>query len=228
MQDLTFASQEFEGRAESLVNFSDDGEGDSISHGTHIAGTSKFARPRASVLQCLRFSTSANTKTVGGATYGVAKKVSLYSVRLGHGYEDRYDETGLSNVLKGMEFVADDSQTRHCPNGTVANLSWGVAPSRTVNDLAKGLLNAGVFIVVASGNEGENADTVSPASERSLCTVGATANNNSMASWSNYGSIVDILAPGVDILSASSESTNSSVSHPPEEHKSRCPEDTHE
>lgn len=148
----------------------------------------------------------------------MAKKVSLYSVRVGHGYEDYRDEALLSNVLKGMEFVANDSQTRHCPNGTVANMSWATPRSRTVNDLAKALLNAGVFVVVAAGNHQENADTVSPGSEPSLCTVGATDSNNRLAEWSNYGSIVDILAPGVDILSASSESTSGSVGHPPEEH----------
>lgn len=159
---------------------------------------------------------------VGGATYGVAKKVSLYSVKVGTGYELRRDEAMLSRVLRGMAFVAMDSQTRHCPNGTVANISWGVPRSPAVNDLAKALLSAGTFVAVAAGNDNETIDDLSPHTEPSLCTVGATDNSNGLADFSNYGPLVDILAPGIDILSASSESTTASVSYPSRDHCGDC------
>lgn len=147
----------------------------------------------------------------------MAKKVRLYSVKVGSGSESRHDETMLSKCLMGMAFAALDSRTRNCPNGTVANLSFGTWHSHAINDLAKALLSMGVFIAVASGNDGENADTLSPGSEPSLCTVGAMNSSNQMADFSNYGSVVDILAPGVDILSASSLNTTAVVGHPPRE-----------
>ncbi|KAK2607579.1 hypothetical protein N8I77_006242 [Diaporthe amygdali] len=181
--------EEFEGRAESLVNFAGGDDEDTFGHGTHVAGT------------------------IGGATYGVAKKVSLYSVKIGQGYETGLDdEIMTSNVIAGMQFVGNDTRTRHCPNGTVANLSFGLQHSRAVNDVAKSLLNIGVFVVVATGNEGRDAGFRSPANEPALCTVGATDKNNLLANFSNHGPVVDILAPGVDILSASIANTTASIS----------------
>lgn len=167
----------------------------------------------------------ANTISVGGATYGVAKKVRLYSVKvlrdpaLG-GSEIRSNQVRsrnaiFSSVLQGMEFVANDSQTRNCPNGTVANISWLLTFSQAANDLGKDLLNAGVFVAVGAGNNSTSVSRWSPASEPSLCTVGATDKNNYMADYSNHGPAVDILAPGVDILSAWNTSTTASVSHSP-------------
>lgn len=120
----------------------------------------------------------------------------------------------ISNAMMGMAFVANDSQTRHCPNGTVANMSFKTWQSRAMNDLAKDLLlNAGVFVVAAAGNGNHSASLISPASEPSLCTVGATDKYNHMASFSNHGPIVDILAPGVDVLSASFSNTTAWVGH---------------
>lgn len=59
----------------------------------------------------------------------------------------------------------------------------------------------GIFVAVAAGNDGANAANTSPASEPSVCTVGATDSNDAKPSFSNYGSILDIFAPGVNILS---------------------------
>lgn len=146
----------------------------------------------------------------------MAKKVSLYSVKISGWGESVEAES--ENVMMGMAFVANDSQTRQCPNGTVANISYGFPHSHGINDLALALLNVGVFVVVAAGNEatdGCNASDFSPSSEPGLCTVGATDKNNRMAYFSNPGSVVDILAPGVDVLSASPISTTASVGHPP-------------
>lgn len=173
----------------------------------------------------MEISNYANTISVGGATYGVAKKVRLYSVKvlpdpnLGsseiRSNQVRSHNAIFSDVLEGMAFVANDSQTRHCPNGAVASISWGISSSKAANDLAKDLLNAGVFVAVAAGNDGKTPERWSPSSEPSLCTVGATDKNNLMPSWSNHGPLVDILAPGVDILSASNESTSASVGYAP-------------
>lgn len=68
-------------------------------------------------------------------------------------------------------------------------------------------MSSGIFFAVAAGNDGEDARYSSPASEPSACTVGATSMNDTMTSWSNYGSLVDVLAPGANITSLSNDGT---------------------
>lgn len=171
--------------------------------------------------QCI--GTQANIKPVGGATYGVAKKVKLYSVKVMPSYQSESTQTRsnevrsngaiLSIAVKAMAFVANDSQTRHCPNGTVVNMSFETMVfQQAVNDMAEELLNAGVFVVAAAGNDNRDTNRVSPASEPRICTVGAMDNNNHIADFSNYGPLVDIMAPGVDILSAGVANTTAWVS----------------
>jgi subtilisin family serine protease len=164
---------EFEGRATWLANFADDDDTDGQGHGTHVAGT------------------------VGSVTYGVAKKTSLFAVKV-------LDSSGSgtnAGVIAGMEFVVDDAATQSCPNGVVVNMSLGGGASAAVNDAAASITSAGLFLAVAAGNSAADALTFSPASEPSACTVGATDETDSFASFSNFGSIVDVLAPGVDIES---------------------------
>jgi subtilisin family serine protease len=100
-----------------------------------------------------------------------------------------------------MNFVTSDAKTRSCPNGTVANMSLGGGSSSAINSAAKAMVSAGVFLAVAAGNDNTNAANSSPASEPSVCTVGATTSSDARASYSNYGSVVDIFAPGTNILS---------------------------
>jgi len=106
-----------------------------------------------------------------------------------------------SGVIAGINFVANDARTRSCPNGAVANMSLGGARSTAVNSAAANAVSAGVFMAVAAGNEGQDASNSSPASEPTVFTVGATDSSDRLASFSNYGTIVDILAPGVNVLS---------------------------
>ncbi|KAI0405357.1 subtilisin-like protease PR1K [Xylaria palmicola] len=164
---------EFEGRATFASNQVDSDDTDGNGHGTHVAGT------------------------IGSKTYGVAKKVSLYAVKvLGS------DGSGSnSGVIAGMDFVVSDAPSRDCPSGVVVNLSLGGGVSSAVNEAAAAVVSAGHFMAVAAGNEAEDASTSSPASEPSVCTVGATDNTDALSYYSNYGSLVDILAPGSDIES---------------------------
>ncbi|KAK4142714.1 cuticle-degrading protease [Dichotomopilus funicola] len=177
---------EFQGRATWLANFIDNNDSDGAGHGTHVSGT------------------------VGGVTYGVAKKTQLYAVKV-------LDSSGsgtVSSVLAGINFVAEDAATRtqtSCPNGAVANVSLGGGKSTAINDAAAAAVSAGVFFAVAAGNSDTDASTFSPASEPSVCTVGATDDADVRAYFSNYGSLVDVFAPGVDVLSSwpgSPDSTN--------------------
>ena len=113
-----------------------------------------------------------------------------------------------------MNFVATDAKTRSCPNGTVANMSLGGGYSASINSAAAGIVNAGVFLAVAAGNDNANAANYSPASAASACTVGATEKTDAKASYSNYGAVVDIQAPGTSILSTWIGSTTATVSPP--------------
>lgn len=100
-----------------------------------------------------------------------------------------------------MDFVVDDAPSQDCPNGVVVNMSLGGYFSSAVNQAAASITRAGHFLAVAAGNDGVDAEDFSPASESSACTVGATEENDSLATYSNVGALVDVLAPGSDILS---------------------------
>ncbi|KAK8877080.1 Cuticle-degrading protease [Apiospora arundinis] len=164
---------EFEGRAEWLANYADKKDEDGQGHGTHVAGT------------------------IGSKTYGVAKKTKLFAVKV-------LDSDGSgtnSQVIAGMDFVVSDSKGQKCPKGVVVNMSLGGTKSQAVNAAAADIVNAGIFLAVAAGNEAADASTSSPASEESACTVGATTKDDELAEYSNFGKLVDILAPGTDIKS---------------------------
>lgn len=111
-----------------------------------------------------------------------------------------------------MDFVATDSASADCPKGSVANMSLGGTKSDAVNEAAAALVKAGVFLAVAAGNESADAEDSSPASEPSVCTVGATDDADAMSDFSNFGAVVDIFAPGTDILSSWIGGTDESVS----------------
>jgi aqualysin 1 len=131
--------------------------------------------------------------TVGGSVYGVAKQVSLVPVRvLG------CDGSGsLSGVIAGVDWVA--SQT-HRP--AVANMSLGAGASTALDTAVNGAINAGITVVVAAGNSNVDACTASPARVPAAITVGATTSSDARASYSNFGTCLDVFAPGSAITSA--------------------------
>jgi hypothetical protein len=96
----------------------------------------------------------------------------------------------------------NDSGTRAgCTNGVVGSMSLGGGRSTAVNSATANAVTAGIFMVVAAGNEAQEASNTSPASEATAYTVGATDSFDRFAPFSNFGSAIDILAPGVAILS---------------------------
>ncbi|KAK3682937.1 peptidase S8/S53 domain-containing protein [Podospora appendiculata] len=172
---------QFEGRATWLANFAGDGKDtDGNGHGTHVSGT------------------------IGGVDYGVAKKTKLFAVKV----LNAGGSGTTAGVIAGIDFVASDAKTRSCPNGTVANMSLGGSRSTAMNTAAANLVKAGVFLAVAAGNSDDDSYYYSPASEPTVCTVGASDSTDVRAYFSNYGSLVDIFAPGVDVLSSWIGSTN--------------------
>ncbi|WP_257455091.1 S8 family peptidase [Archangium lipolyticum] len=141
--------------------------------------------------------------TVGSSTYGVAKGVSLHGVRV----LDCNGSGTNSGVIAGIDHV----RTNHI-KPAVANMSLGGGYSATVNTAVTNLANAGVFVAVAAGNDNANACNYSPASAPVVTTVAATTKTTARASYSNYGSCVDIYAPGSSITSTWSNGSTNTIS----------------
>ncbi|GAA2268057.1 hypothetical protein GCM10009853_021670 [Glycomyces scopariae] len=131
--------------------------------------------------------------TIGGTTYGLAKDVTVRPVRV-------LDDNGsgsYSAIIAGIDWVAQNAT-----GPAVANMSLGGGFSQALNDAIAAAVDSGVAFAIAAGNEGQDACNVSPGSEPSAITVGATDEGDAAASFSNFGECVDLLAPGVGITSA--------------------------
>lgn len=131
--------------------------------------------------------------TVGGSTYGVAKSALLRGVRVlncsGSG--------STSGVIAGVDWVR---QNHIAP--AVANMSLGGSASTALDNAVNNLSNAGVAIAVAAGNSNANACNSSPARAVNAITTGSTTTSDARSSFSNFGTCLDIFAPGSSILSA--------------------------
>jgi subtilisin family serine protease len=133
--------------------------------------------------------------TVGGSTYGVAKNVTLVAVRV-------LDSSGSgtnSGVISGVDWVTSDHQPGQ---PAVANMSLGGGVSTALDTAVTNSINDGVTYAVAAGNDNANACNSSPARVPSAITVGATTITDARASFSNFGTCVDIFAPGNNITSS--------------------------
>ena len=155
---------DFGGRAIWGTNFTGDGnDTDCNGHGTHVAGT------------------------VGSATYGVAKEVSLVAVKvLGCG-----GTAPWSVIISGIDWMIANKQLP-----AVANISIGGGLTVSVNEAVQRAVEAGIAVVVAAGNDSANACYTSPASTPEAITVGATTSSDTRASFSNWGACLDLFAPG--------------------------------
>ncbi|HYN84705.1 MAG TPA: S8 family peptidase [Pyrinomonadaceae bacterium] len=131
--------------------------------------------------------------TVGGSTYGVAKGVQLRAVRVlncsGSG--------STSNVIAGVDWV-----TRNRVLPAVANMSLGGGASAALDTAVQNSINAGVTYAVTAGGSNASACNYSPARVAAAITVGSTTSTDARSSFSNYGTCLDLFAPGSSILSA--------------------------
>jgi subtilisin family serine protease len=154
---------------------------DANGHGTHVASTA------------------------AGSFYGVAPLANLYAVKvLGD------DGSGTNaGVIAGVDRVTAAHSSGQSKR-TVANLSLGGGYSSALNDACDEAVDAGVVMVVAAGNEDDDACYSSPASAAKVISVGSTdvgvqgfnEQIDERSSFSNYGECVDIFAPGSDITAA--------------------------
>jgi subtilisin family serine protease len=161
---------EFGDRASSGYDFVDDeaDASDCHGHGTHVAGT------------------------VGSATYGVAKNVSLVAVRV----LNCQGSGSYSGVIAGINWVTANQAAL-----SVANMSLGGGFSQAVNDAVNASVTSGVVYAVSSGNSNTDACGQSPASAEKAITVNSSTSSDARSSFSNYGNCTDIFAPGSSITS---------------------------
>ncbi|MVN87073.1 S8 family serine peptidase [Deinococcus sp. HMF7620] len=131
--------------------------------------------------------------TVGSSTYGVAKGVTLVAVKV----LNCQGSGSNSGVIAGVNWAVSNKGSATA----VANMSLGGGFSQAVNDAVNSAASRNLVMVVAAGNENQNACNVSPASAANAITVGSTTRTDARSSFSNYGSCVDIFAPGSDITS---------------------------
>jgi subtilisin family serine protease len=137
--------------------------------------------------------------TIAGSTYGVAKQATIHGVKVLSDQGDGF----LSDVIDGMRWVFDNHR-----KPAVVSMSLGGEFSQTVNDAVAALFAVGITVVVGAGNDADDACNYSPASAATAVTVSASTRTDSLAEFSNFGSCVDLAAPGQSITSAWSTSDN--------------------
>lgn len=175
--------EEFEGRASCGFN-TIVGESceDLNGHGSHVSGT------------------------VAGNKFGVAKGANVIAIKV----LDKSGRGTVSKVVAGLDWMKGHLEESPAP--AVANLSLGLTRVSTTMDRAlTSAVEAGITVVVAAGNYGQDACSFSPGSNDITISVGAVTRGNIRARYSNTGECLDIFAPGSDIRSAGIESDQASV-----------------
>lgn len=157
------------------------------SHGTHCAGS------------------------VAGSRFGVAKGATVVSVQ-GLSCEG---SASISDVIAGIQWAVEDAASKGIA-APVISMSLGGGSSASEDAAVRAAVGRGVSVVASAGNDGESACNFSPARAPEAITVAASDGSDRFASFSNHGRCVDIIAPGVSILSAltSSDSASGTKSAP--------------
>ncbi|EAU82213.1 serine protease [Coprinopsis cinerea okayama7 len=145
---------------------------DGNGHGTHCAGTA------------------------AGTRFGVAKRANIIAVQV----LNRSGSGATSGIVSGLQWVLNQARASGRPS--VVSMSLGGGASTATDNAVAQLTAAGIHVVVAAGNSNVNAANTSPARAPSAITVAASTIADAKASYSNYGAVIDVWAPGSNILSA--------------------------
>ncbi|KAJ3131252.1 hypothetical protein HK101_004748 [Irineochytrium annulatum] len=173
---------DFEGRAVIGKSFSTDkNDRDGNGHGTHVAGT------------------------IGGITYGVAKKAKIIAVKVLNAQGSGTN----SDVIAGIDWVGKNHKKG---DKSVANMSLGGQASAALDAALKAAIKAGVMFAVAAGNSAGDSCKLSPARVPEALTVAASDKTDKYASFSEHGKCVNIIAPGVDITSSWNNGKENTIS----------------
>jgi len=132
--------------------------------------------------------------TVGSTTYGVAKSVQLVGVRV----LNCQGSGSNSQVIAGIDWVTGNHGAGQPAS---ANMSLGGGASTALDNAVNNSINDGVTYSIAAGNSNANACNYSPARVAAAITVGSTTSSDARSSFSNYGTCLDIFAPGSSITS---------------------------
>jgi subtilisin family serine protease len=166
---------DFEGRATWGANFVDgELDVDCNGHGTHVAGT------------------------IMSKTYGVAKQAEAIAVKV----LNCNNKGSWSGIIKGIEWAVNDAESKGLSK-VVMNLSLGGGNFDPIDQAVNAVVDAGIHVAVAAGNDALDACLHSPASALKSFTIGATDAQDQFADFSNFGTCVHLNAPGVDITSTS-------------------------
>ncbi|MFI8851165.1 S8 family serine peptidase [Streptomyces sp. NPDC053499] len=170
--------QDFGGRAANGRDIVDNDKTaqDGANHGTHVAGT------------------------IAGTKYGIAKKAKIVAVRI-LGNDNR---GSTADAVAGIDWMIRHHKAKGGP--AVANMSVGGFKDYALDEAVKRAVAAKITVVASAGNDSGNASAASPARVTQAITVAASDQKDRRGSFSNYGKVVDLYAPGVDIVSASNKS----------------------
>lgn len=135
-----------------------------------------------------------------GTTYGAAKGATIIPVRA-------LDCTGSGTLSDILSAIIGVTELHDPAQPAVLNMSLGGSYNTFTNYYVQQAINDGIVVVVAAGNDGQDACAVSPASAPNALTVGASTSSDQNASYSNMGTCVDIFAPGSGILAAAISSS---------------------
>ncbi|KAG5651131.1 hypothetical protein H0H81_009764 [Sphagnurus paluster] len=163
---------QFGGRARWGATFGGYADADGNGHGTHCAGTA------------------------AGSQYGVAKAANIIAVKI-------LSDAGsgsVADIVSGLDWVASSAKSSGRPS--IVSMSLGGSASTTLDNAVATLTAAGIHVAVAAGNDNANAANTSPARAPSAVTVGASTIADARASFSNFGAVVDIFAPGQNVISS--------------------------
>ncbi|GIZ46913.1 hypothetical protein CKM354_001001900 [Cercospora kikuchii] len=172
---VNIAHEDFEGRAYHGANFSSDQTPEDLDgHGTSVAGLA------------------------AGRRWGVAKDATIINVKV-------IGSLGgtTADILSGLEWTINDAQSKNRIGRAVANLSLGTFRSEIMNDAVEAMVQAGIFVVVAAGNSNDDASLYSPGTAEGACNIACSNATDGRAFFSNWGSAIDLFAPGAAVESPS-------------------------